>query len=184
MSILISSKIRTKGTTRSHSVFSTTIMIGFGYDIHRLAQGESLILGGVHFPDAPLGTVAHSDGDVLLHAIMDALLGALALGDIGKHFPDTDPKYKGASSIELLINVRKLIEAKRVNIINIDSTIVLERLKLRDTIDTMCSNIASALGINPEQVSVKATTSEKIGFVGREEGVAAYAVCQLEKISQ
>lgn len=159
-------------------------MIGFGYDIHRLASGESLILGGVHFPDAPLGTVAHSDGDVLLHAIMDALLGALTLGDIGKHFPDTDPKYKGASSIELLKHVANLISGKNARVINIDSTVVLERPKLRDSIDTMSANIANALGINPEQVSVKATTSERIGFVGREEGVAAYAVCQLEKISQ
>lgn len=159
-------------------------MIGFGYDIHKLAEGESLILGGVHFPDAPLGTVAHSDGDVLLHAIMDALLGALALEDIGKHFPDTDPKYKGANSIELLQHVANLILQKNAKIINIDSTVVLERPKLRDCIDAMSSNIANALGINPEQVSVKATTSERIGFVGREEGVAAYAVCQLEIISQ
>ena len=159
-------------------------MIGFGYDIHRLAAGESLILGGVHFPDAPLGTVAHSDGDVLLHAIMDALLGALALGDIGKHFPDTDQKYKDANSIELLQHVANLLSGKNVRVINIDSTVVLERPKLRDSIDAMSVNIANALGINPEQVSVKATTSERIGFVGREEGVAAYAVCQLENISQ
>lgn len=159
-------------------------MIGFGYDIHKLAQGESLILGGVHFPDAPLGTVAHSDGDVLLHAIMDALLGALALGDIGKHFPDTDPTYKGANSIELLKHVADLISERNVRVINIDSTVVLERPKLRDSIDAMSINIANALGIRSGQVSVKATTSERIGFVGREEGVAAYAVCQLEIISQ
>jgi len=159
-------------------------MIGFGYDIHKLALGESLILRGVTFPDAPLGTVAHSDGDVLLHAIMDALLGALALGDIGKHFPDTDPKYKGANSIELLKHVANLISGKNARVINIDSTVVLERPKLRDSIDAMSVNIANALGIRAEQVSVKATTSERIGFVGREEGVAAYAVCQLEKISQ
>ncbi len=154
-------------------------MIGFGYDIHKLAAGESLILGGVHFPDAPLGTVAHSDGDVLLHAIMDALLGALSLGDIGKHFPDTDPQYKNANSIELLKNVGELLKEKKSQIINIDSTIVLERPKLRDHIDAMRKNIANALELKIEQVSVKATTSEKIGFVGREEGVAAYAVCQL-----
>jgi 2-C-methyl-D-erythritol 2,4-cyclodiphosphate synthase len=159
-------------------------MIGFGYDVHKLAAGESLILGGVHFPDAPLGTVAHSDGDVLLHAIMDALLGALALGDIGKHFPDTDSTYKDANSIELLKHVADLIVEKNVRVINIDSTVVLERPKLRESIDAMSINIANALGINPEQVSVKATTSERIGFVGREEGVAAYAVCQVEKISQ
>lgn len=159
-------------------------MIGFGYDIHKLAQGESLILGGVHFPDALLGTVAHSDGDVLLHAIMDALLGALALGDIGKQFPDTDPAYKGANSIELLKHVANLISEKDAKVVNIDSTVVLERPKLRDSIDAMSINIANALGITPGQVSVKATTSERIGFVGREEGVAAYAICQLEKISQ
>ena len=159
-------------------------MIGFGYDIHKLAAGESLILGGVHFPDAPLGTVAHSDGDVLLHAIMDALLGALALGDIGKHFPDTDPKYKGANSIELLKHVANLMIEQNARVINIDSTVVLERPKLRDNIDAMSANIAVALGVSPNQVSVKATTSERIGFVGREEGVAAYAACQLEKISQ
>ncbi len=156
-------------------------MIGFGYDIHRLASGESLILGGVYFPDAPLGTVAHSDGDVLLHAIMDALLGALALGDIGKHFPDTDPKYKNANSMELLQNVGAMIEEKNARIVNIDTTILLERPKLRDHIDTMRKNIAEALGLLIEQVSVKATTSEKIGFVGREEGVAAYAACFLSK---
>ena len=156
-------------------------MIGFGYDIHRLAVGESLILGGVHFPDAPLGTVAHSDGDVLLHAIIDALLGALALGDIGKHFPDTDPKYKNANSIELLREVGAMIASHNVKIINIDSTIVLERPKLRDHIDGMRENIAKTLGLDLEQISIKATTSERIGFVGREEGVAAYAVAQVEK---
>lgn len=154
-------------------------MVGFGYDIHRLAAGESLILGGVHFKDAPLGTVAHSDGDVLLHAIMDALLGALALGDIGKHFPDTDPNYKNANSISLLREVASMIEAKGAKIINIDSTVVLERPKLRDHIDAMRANIAEAMNLSIEQISIKATTSEKIGFVGREEGVAAYAVCQV-----
>jgi 2-C-methyl-D-erythritol 2,4-cyclodiphosphate synthase len=154
-------------------------MIGFGYDIHRLAPGESLILGGVHFPDAPIGTVAHSDGDVLLHAIMDALLGALALGDIGKHFPDTDPQYKNANSIELLKKVGAMLKERNAGIMNIDSTIVLERPKLRDHIDIMRKNIAEALELRIEQISVKATTSERIGFVGREEGVAAYAVCQL-----
>jgi 2-C-methyl-D-erythritol 2,4-cyclodiphosphate synthase len=155
-------------------------MIGFGYDIHRLAIGESLILGGVHFPDAPLGTVAHSDGDVLLHAIMDALLGALALGDIGKHFPDTDPKYKNADSMSLLKEVGAMLKAKNATIVNIDSTVVLERPKLRDHIDVMRANISEALGLSIEQISIKATTSERIGFVGREEGVAAYAVCQLD----
>src|SRR5689334_25358506 len=117
-------------------------MIGFGYDIHRLAAGESLILGGVAFPDAPLGTVAHSDGDVLLHAIMDALLGALALGDIGKHFPDTNPKYKNANSLKLLKEVGSMIRKNGASILNIDSTIVLERPKLAPSIDEMRKNIA------------------------------------------
>ncbi|MEI8135156.1 MAG: 2-C-methyl-D-erythritol 2,4-cyclodiphosphate synthase [bacterium] len=155
-------------------------MIGFGYDIHRLAEGESLILAGVHFPDAPLGTVAHSDGDVVVHSIIDALLGAMAFGDIGKHFPDTDPEFKDANSIELLIKIAGLLHQMKATIINIDSTIVLERPKLRDHIDEMRKNISNALGIRLNQVSIKATTSERIGFVGREEGVAAYAVCQLE----
>ena len=155
-------------------------MIGFGYDIHKLSAGESLILGGVNFPDAPLGTVAHSDGDVVIHAIIDALLGSLALGDIGKYFPDTDPQYKNANSIELLKKAGAMLKEKNAQIINIDSTIVLERPKLRDHIDAMRKNIADALEITIEQISVKATTSEKIGFVGREEGVAAYAVCQLK----
>lgn len=154
-------------------------MIGFGYDIHKLAPGESLILGGVHFKDAPLGTVAHSDGDVLLHAIMDALLGSMALGDIGKHFPDTSPKYKNANSLSLLKEVGQMIRKNGASIGNIDSTIVLERPKLAPHIDDMRKNIAKALDIMIEQVSVKATTSEKIGFIGREEGIAAYAVCEV-----
>ncbi|MEP7234635.1 MAG: 2-C-methyl-D-erythritol 2,4-cyclodiphosphate synthase, partial [Ignavibacteriota bacterium] len=136
---------------------------------------------GVHFANAPLGTVAHSDGDVLLHAIMDALLGALALGDIGKHFPDTDPRYKNANSIELLKAVTSMVSERQCRVINIDSTIVLERPKLRDHIDEMRKVISDAIGIGIDQVSIKATTSEKIGFVGREEGVAAYAVCMLSK---
>jgi len=154
-------------------------MIGFGYDIHKLARGESLIIGGILLKEAPLGTVAHSDGDVLVHAIMDALLGTLALGDIGKHFPDTDPKYKNADSIELLKEVAKMLKRHEALIMNIDSTIVLERPKLRDHIDEMRKNIAEVLALKISQVSVKATTSEKIGFVGREEGVAAYAVCEI-----
>jgi 2-C-methyl-D-erythritol 2,4-cyclodiphosphate synthase len=158
-------------------------MIGFGYDIHRLAAGESLIIGGVHFADAVLGTVAHSDGDVLLHAIMDALLGALAAGDIGRHFPDTDPRNKDISSTELLKRVGELVEAHHMDIVNIDSTVVLERPKLRDHVQQMRANIAKTLQIQIHQVSVKATTSEGIGFVGREEGIAAHAVCQLSQRS-
>lgn len=155
-------------------------MVGFGYDIHKLAPGESLILGGVDFPDSPLGTVAHSDGDVLLHAIIDSLLGAIALGDIGMHFPDTDPAYQNVNSIDLLKKVGYVVKEKNVQIVNIDSTVVLESPKLRDHIDEMRKNIADALYLKIDQVSVKATTSERIGFVGREEGVAAYAICQLK----
>ena len=156
-------------------------MVGFGFDVHRLAAGETLTLGGIDFADAKLGTVAHSDGDVLLHAIMDALLGALALGDIGLHFPDTDPKYRGASSIELLRHVANLVESESARIVNIDSTVVLEAPKLRPHIDAMRARISETLGLAMKQVSIKATTNERLGFIGREEGVAAYAVCQLEE---
>lgn len=155
-------------------------MVGFGFDVHRLAAGESLVLGGVTFENAKLGTVAHSDGDVLLHAIMDALLGALALGDIGYHFPDTDMAYRGKSSMELLAHVHELIRKEGAKIINIDSTVVMEAPKLRPHIDTMRERISGVLGITMRQISIKATTNEKLGFIGREEGVAAYAVCQLE----
>lgn len=157
-------------------------MVGFGFDVHRLASGESLILGGVNFENADLGTVAHSDGDVLLHAIMDALLGSLALGDIGEHFPDTDERYRGVSSIELLKHVRDLVLAKSVKIVNIDSMVVLEAPRLRPHVETMRRNIASALELPFERVSIKATTNEKLGFIGRQEGVAAYAVCEVTEL--
>ena len=157
-------------------------MVGFGFDVHRLAEGESLILGGVNFEDAELGTVAHSDGDVLLHAIMDALLGSVALGDIGEHFPDTDAKYRGVSSMELLKHVRKLVLSKNAGIVNVDSMVVLEAPKLRPHVETMRRNIASALEIPFERVSIKATTNEKMGFIGRREGVAAYAVCEVREV--
>ncbi len=158
-------------------------MIGFGYDIHRLAIGESLILGGVHFPAAERGTVAHSDGDVLLHAIMDALLGTMALGDIGRHFPDTDPAYRNADSLDLLKLVGQKIRAESGSIINIDSTVVLEKPKLREHIDAMRKNIADALGIDIKKVSVKATTNEGMDAVGNNEAVAAYAVALVESAS-
>jgi 2-C-methyl-D-erythritol 2,4-cyclodiphosphate synthase len=157
-------------------------MVGFGFDVHRLASGETLILGGVNFENAELGTVAHSDGDVLLHAIMDALLGSLALGDIGEHFPDTDERYRNVSSIELLKHVRDLVIAKNVKIVNIDSMVVLEAPRLRPHVETMRRNIASALEIPFERVSIKATTNEKLGFIGRREGVTAYAVCQVTEL--
>jgi 2-C-methyl-D-erythritol 2,4-cyclodiphosphate synthase len=157
-------------------------MVGFGFDVHRLASGESLILGGVNFESAELGTVAHSDGDVLLHAIMDALLGSVAMGDIGEHFPDTDAKYRGISSIKLLEHVRDLVLSKSAGIVNVDSMVVLEAPRLRPHVETMRRNIASALEIPFERVSIKATTNEKLGFIGRREGVTAYAVCEVKEL--
>lgn len=157
-------------------------MVGFGFDVHRLASGESLILGGVNFENAEMGTVAHSDGDVLLHAIMDALLGSLALGDIGEHFPDTDARYRDVSSMKLLEHVRDLVLAKHLQIVNVDSMVVLEAPRLRPHVETMRRNIASALLIPFERVSIKATTNEKLGFIGRREGVTAYAVCEVKEL--
>jgi 2-C-methyl-D-erythritol 2,4-cyclodiphosphate synthase len=156
-------------------------MVGFGYDVHRLADGESLILGGVTI-DSPFGTVAHSDGDVLLHAVCDALLGALALGDIGEHFPDTDPAYRGISSLELLRRCVALVAEHRCVLINLDATLVLERPKILPYKLLMRENIAAACGLPLERVSIKATTSEKLGFVGAGAGVQAYCVCQIEQI--
>lgn len=152
--------------------------IGMGYDVHRLVEGRALILGGVEIPYEK-GLLGHSDADVLLHAIMDALLGAAALGDIGKHFPDTDPAYKGISSMKLLEHVGKLLEQNLFRIENIDATIIAQAPKMRPYIDTMRKNIAEALGIAPEQVSVKATTEEGLGFTGTGEGIASQAVCLL-----
>jgi len=154
-------------------------MVGFGYDVHRLAAGETLVLGGVML-ESRLGTVAHSDGDVLIHAMMDALLGALALGDIGLHFPDTSAEWRGADSIAMLKRVHQLIQNEGAHIVNIDSTVALEAPKLRPHIDKMRERISEALGLDIERVSIKATTNEHLGFIGREEGVAAYAVAQVE----
>ncbi len=156
-------------------------MIGIGYDIHRLAEGESLILAGITIESA-LGTVAHSDGDVLLHAIMDALLGAAALGDIGEHFPDTDPKFKNANSGELLRYVCDLIFENKFTIVNIDATLILETPKIKQYKERMRENIAGFCQIEISQVNVKATTNEAIGALGRLEGIAAIAACQLEKV--
>ena len=147
---------------------------GFGYDVHRLAEGYDLWIGGINIPHS-LGAVGHSDADVLLHAICDALLGAAALGDIGTHFPDTDDKYKGIDSKLLLKEVIFLIKDKGCNIGNIDSTVALQQPKLRTYINEMCSTIADICNIESDRVSVKATTTEKLGFVGNEEGVSAYA---------
>ena len=152
--------------------------IGTGYDVHRLIEGRKLILGGVEVPHS-MGLMGHSDADVLVHAIMDALLGAAALGDIGKHFPDTDPAYKGISSMKLLEHVGRLLEENLFLIENIDATIIAQAPKMRPHIDTMRKNIADALGITIEQVNVKATTEEGLGFTGTGEGISSQAICLL-----
>lgn len=152
--------------------------IGMGYDVHKLVEDRDLIIGGVKIPFEK-GLLGHSDADVLLHAIMDALLGAAALGDIGKHFPDTDPAYKGISSIELLRRVGELLEEHRFLIENIDATIIAQAPKMRPYIDTMRENIAKALSIETEQVNVKATTEEGLGFTGLGQGISSQAICML-----
>ena len=154
--------------------------IGHGYDVHRLAEGRDLILAGVKI-DYPLGLDGHSDADVLLHAVSDALLGAAGLGDIGLHFPDTDPKYKGADSLKLLEVVGQKIAAAGYRVGNIDVTMIAQRPKLRDHIPQMEHNIAAALGIDSSRVNVKATTEEKLGFTGSGEGMSCHAVCLLEE---
>lgn len=152
--------------------------IGMGYDVHKLVEDRKLIIGGVEIPYEK-GLLGHSDADVLLHAIMDALLGAAALGDIGKHFPDTDPKYKGVSSMKLMEHVRDLLEENFFLIENIDATIIAQAPKMRPHIDAMRKNIADALGIAIEQVNVKATTEEGLGFTGSGEGISSQAICML-----
>ncbi|MDD2971476.1 MAG: 2-C-methyl-D-erythritol 2,4-cyclodiphosphate synthase [Lachnospiraceae bacterium] len=152
--------------------------IGMGYDVHRLVDDRDLILGGVTIPYEK-GLLGHSDADVLSHAIMDALLGAAALGDIGKHFPDTDPAYKGISSIKLLEEVGKLLEENCFLIENIDATIIAQRPKMRPHMDRMRENIAAALGITLEQINIKATTEEGLGFTGTGEGISSQAICML-----
>ena len=154
--------------------------IGHGYDVHRLVPGRDLILGGVKIPYA-LGLDGHSDADVLLHAVMDALLGAAALRDIGYHFPDTDPAYKGANSLELLKIVGQKLTAAGYRVGNIDVTMVAQKPKLKDYIPAMAENIAAALGIGVGQVNVKATTEEHLGFTGTGEGMSCHAVCLLEE---
>ena len=149
--------------------------IGTGYDVHKLAEGRKLIIGGVEIPYEK-GLLGHSDADVLVHAIMDALLGAAALGDIGKHFPDTDSKYKGADSLMLMREVRRILKENGYRIGNVDSTIIAQAPKMSPHIDTMRRNIAEALGLDVSQVSVKATTEERLGFTGRGEGISAQAV--------
>lgn len=152
--------------------------VGMGYDVHRLVEGRDMIIGGVKIPYEK-GLLGHSDADVLLHAISDALLGAAALGDIGKHFPDTDPAYKGISSVILLERVGQLLEENGFLIENIDATIIAQAPKMRPYIDAMRENIAKALGIMVEQVNVKATTEEGLGFTGGGEGISSQAICML-----
>ncbi len=155
--------------------------VGMGYDVHKLVEGRDLIIGGVKIPHT-LGLLGHSDADVLLHAIMDALLGAAALGDIGKHFPDTDPQYKGISSVKLLEHVAKLIAEKGYVVENIDATIIAQKPKMRPYIAEMEQNIAKALGIDESQINVKATTEEGLGFTGTEQGISSQAICALTTI--
>lgn len=155
--------------------------IGLGYDVHKLVENRDLILGGVIIPHEK-GLLGHSDADVLLHAIMDAILGALALGDIGKHFPDTDEKYKGISSIKLLKEVNNLIKTKGYKVSNLDSIIIAQKPKMAPYIAEMRKNIAEALDISIDDVSVKATTEEGLGFTGTCEGISSQSVCMLEKL--
>lgn len=154
--------------------------IGHGYDVHKLVEGRDLILGGVKI-DYEKGLLGHSDADVLLHAVSDALLGAAGLGDIGRHFPDTDPKYKGADSLGLLREVYRKISEKGYRVGNIDVTMIAQKPKLKDFIPQMQENIAAAVGVTPDRVNVKATTEEKLGFTGSGEGMACHAVCLLEE---
>jgi 2-C-methyl-D-erythritol 2,4-cyclodiphosphate synthase len=154
--------------------------IGHGYDVHAFAPERKLILGGVEIPYSQ-GLLGHSDADVLCHAISDALLGAAALGDIGKHFPDTDPAYKGANSLHLLTHVVRLLGARGYRIANIDATLILQQPKIAPFVISMRHNIADAAGIDLDQVSVKATTNERLGFEGRGEGACAHAVVLIEK---
>ncbi|MDD6273818.1 MAG: 2-C-methyl-D-erythritol 2,4-cyclodiphosphate synthase [Clostridiaceae bacterium] len=154
--------------------------IGHGYDVHRLTEGRALILGGVQVPYA-LGLLGHSDADVLTHAVMDALLGAAGLGDIGRHFPDTDERYRGISSLLLLEQVRRLLADAGWRAGNIDATVIAQRPKLAPFLDEMRQKLAATLGISPDCVNVKATTEEGLGFSGRGEGIAAHAVALLER---
>ena len=155
--------------------------VGLGYDVHKLVEGRDLIIGGVQIPYEK-GLLGHSDADVLLHAIMDALLGAAALGDIGKHFPDTDSKYKGISSIKLLEYVREMIDDELYVVGNIDATIIAQRPKMAPYIEQMKKNVADALAIEVSQVNIKATTEEGLGFTGSGEGISAQAIASLETI--
>ena len=154
--------------------------IGHGYDVHKLGENRDLIIGGVKIP-YPLGLLGHSDADVMLHAVSDALLGAAGLGDIGKHFPDTDPQYKDADSLKLLQIVAERVHAKGYQVSNIDVTMIAQKPKLKDYLPRMAENIAEAVGIGADRVNVKATTEEHLGFTGNGEGMSCHAVCLLEE---
>ena len=154
--------------------------IGHGYDVHKLAENRDLIIGGVKIP-YELGLLGHSDADVMLHAVSDALLGAAGLGDIGRHFPDTDPRYKGADSLELLRIVAQKVRDAGYRVSNVDVTMIAQKPKLKDYIPQMGKNIASAVGIGEDRVNVKATTEEHLGFTGSGEGMSCHAVCLLEE---
>lgn len=154
-------------------------MVGIGYDTHKLAEGESFILGGIRI-ESSLGTVAHSDGDVLIHAIIDAILGAAGMGDIGDHFPDTDEKYKNVNSVTLLENIKLMVLAKNYSLVNVDATIILETPKLKHYKTMIKKNLANILDLPEDRVNIKATTNEKMGFLGRNEGIAVLATCQLQ----
>lgn len=155
--------------------------VGQGFDVHQLVAGRRLVVGGVEIPHER-GLLGHSDADVLLHAICDALLGAAALGDIGRHFPDSDPRFKGIDSRELLRHVAGLVESRRFRVANVDATIVAQAPRMAPHIPAMVANIAADLGVGPDRVNVKATTTEQLGFTGRGEGIAAQAICLLEPI--
>ena len=154
--------------------------VGMGYDVHKLVENRKLILGGVEIP-YEYGLLGHSDADVLVHAIMDALLGAAALRDIGRHFPDNDPAYEGADSIELLKKVGEMLEERMYLIENIDATVIAQQPKLLPYIDTMVKNVAEALHLEEDQVNIKATTEEGLGFTGKKEGISAQAICCISK---
>ena len=159
---------------------SSNLRIGHGYDVHKLCEGRRLVLGGVEIPHT-LGLLGHSDADVLVHAVMDAIIGALGLGDIGKHFPDTSSEYKDISSMTLLERVYELLCNEDAEVVNIDATVIAQKPKLAGYINTMRENIAKTLNIAPALVNVKATTEERLGFTGREEGISAHAVVLVEK---
>lgn len=155
--------------------------VGMGYDVHKLTENRDLILGGVNIPWEK-GLLGHSDADVLIHAVMDALLGAAVLGDIGKHFPDTDPAYKGISSVKLLTHVMELLRQNHFSVGNVDAVIIAQKPKMAPHIPQMRKNLAQAMGVEENRINIKATTEEGLGFTGRGEGIASQAICLLEEV--